>query len=123
MQRASDVVGAEVRAHRTRRRWTRAQLSERCADLGAGHITESVLVNIESGRRDSGGVRRRDVTIDEVLILAEALGLSPERLYAPENEVATPADGFMKKAIKEATREWLDRNGPDLFSNPDKENQ
>jgi hypothetical protein len=36
-------------------------------------LTASVIANIETGRRDEQGRRRRDVTVDEVVALAAAL--------------------------------------------------
>lgn len=71
------MVGGLVKEHRLRLGLTREQLAERCAELGA-NITASVLVNIESGRPDKQtGARRRDVTVDEWLILAFALDVPP----------------------------------------------
>jgi transcriptional regulator with XRE-family HTH domain len=87
----SDRVGAKVREHRQRLGLTREQLAERCAELGADGITASVLVNIESGRPDKQGVRRRDVTVDEVLILAYALDVPPIVLFVePDNHTPLP---------------------------------
>jgi hypothetical protein len=57
-----------------------AELAARCAELGAGHLTENVIENIESGRRDKQGRRRRDVTVDELLTLAVALNVAPVHL-------------------------------------------
>lgn len=82
-ERVSDVVGAQVKAHRIRLGLTREQLAERCVDLGADNITASVLVNLESGRPDKAGVRRRDVTVDEWLLLAYALDVPPLVLLLP----------------------------------------
>ena len=40
-------------------------------------MTANVIDNIESGRRDAGGRRRRDVTVDELRVLADVFGFSP----------------------------------------------
>jgi hypothetical protein len=46
-------------------------------------MTASVIANIETGRRDAAGRRRRDVTADELLILAWVLGIPPDFLWLP----------------------------------------
>lgn len=62
---------------------TAQQLADRCALIGAPHLTASVIANIETGRRDDSGRRRRDVTVDEWLDLAYALNASPSLLLLP----------------------------------------
>ena len=59
------------------------QLAARCAEIGAPELTKSVIHTIETGRRDSAGERRRDITVDELLILAAALDAPPPYLLAP----------------------------------------
>jgi transcriptional regulator with XRE-family HTH domain len=81
-RRASDLTGERVKEIRRRRGWTTAQLAARLAEAGAGHLTEAVLANIETGRRRNGQ-RRRDVTIDEVLTLAYVLNVPPVLLFIP----------------------------------------
>lgn len=68
---------------RGRRGMTAAQLADRCAELGAPWITRAVIANIESGRPDKEGRRTRDVTVDELNILAYALEVAPPVLVAP----------------------------------------
>ena len=79
----SDLAGTRVREARDRRRWTARQLAEHCADAGAPELTASVIANIETGRKDASGQRRRDVTIDELLSLAYVLEVPPVALLAP----------------------------------------
>jgi 8-oxo-dGTP pyrophosphatase MutT (NUDIX family)/transcriptional regulator with XRE-family HTH domain len=83
--RASDLVAERVKSLRARRGWTIRQLAERCAEIGAPELSVSVIANIETGRRDKDGHRRRDVTIDEVLSLAYALDAPPVLLCMPYN--------------------------------------
>ncbi len=45
-------------------------------------MTTSVIANIETGRRDASGRRRRDVTADEWLMLSHVLGVTPGELLA-----------------------------------------
>ena len=78
----SAVVAARLKESRRRRGWTAKQLAEECARAGATQLTASVLANIESGRPDAEGRRRRDITVDELLVLAYVLGVAPIYLLA-----------------------------------------
>jgi transcriptional regulator with XRE-family HTH domain len=78
----SDIAAARLREVRKRRGWQVADLAARCAALGAGHLTENTIENIESGRR-SDGRRRRALTVDELLALAAALSVAPVHLLVP----------------------------------------
>lgn len=83
LESPSDVVGARVLKIRGKRRWTRAQLGERCSAAGASWITASVINDIETGRKSTAGRRRRQVTVDELLALSLALDVSPLHLLVP----------------------------------------
>lgn len=72
---ASDTVGENIRAIRKRHGWSVAELAERCEQAGA-HISASVIENIEHGRRRNGE-RTRDITVDELVVLAAALRVTP----------------------------------------------
>lgn len=65
------------------RGWTAKDLAARCAAIGVPEITTAVIANIETGRRDKDGARRRDVTVDELLTLAYALEMPPVLLFLP----------------------------------------
>lgn len=54
-------------------------------------MTDNVIENIESGRRQKGK-RRRDVTVDELFTIAEAFGVSPVELLP----TGTPAGAGMR---------------------------
>jgi hypothetical protein len=79
--RASDVIAAHLKRLRARRELTVKDLAARCADLGAPELTANVLTNIE--------VRRRDVSADELLILALALDVAPVHLLTPPRRSTT----------------------------------
>jgi transcriptional regulator with XRE-family HTH domain len=72
----SDLVAARIRQLRKRRGWTAKQLAEACAATGSPQLTESVVANIEAGRRDKQGRRRRDVSVDELISFSRALDVS-----------------------------------------------
>lgn len=73
--RASDLIAAQVKQLRSRRGLTVKDLAARCAQLGFADLTANVLTNIE--------VRRRDVSADELLVLALALDVAPTHLLTP----------------------------------------
>lgn len=73
----SDAVAARVAEARKRRGWSGGQLAAQCAKAGVSHLTKAVLANIESGRPDSEGRRRREVSVDELLALASVLDVAP----------------------------------------------
>src|SRR6266536_4003390 len=79
----SEQVAAQVREIRQKRRWTVAQLAQRCEELGMPGLTEQALYNLEAGRPDPRGRRRRAVTVDEAIALSFALGVAPIDLMAP----------------------------------------
>lgn len=56
---------------------TREQLAERC------ELTSATLANIETGRKNKQGQRRRHVTVDELVVLAKALDILPMQLLFP----------------------------------------
>ena len=77
---ASGAVAARLKELRRRRGWSAAKLAEQCARAGAPGLTASVLANIETGRPDAAGTRRRDITVDELLTLAYVLNVAPLHL-------------------------------------------
>lgn len=76
-ERASDRVAAHIRSLRQIRNETAERLAAACASAGAPEITRSVIANIESGRKDEDGIRTRDMTVDELVVISRALGFSP----------------------------------------------
>lgn len=81
----SSLVAARLKEARRRHGWTAKQLAEQCAKAGATGLTAAVLANIESGRPDADGRRRRDITVDELLLLAYVLDVAPIYLLALPN--------------------------------------
>ena len=80
---ASQTVAKRVQEVRKKRGLTVKQLAGRCSELGAPELTASALYNLESGRRDGAGHRRRPVTVDELLALAYVLSVAPIHLLVP----------------------------------------
>jgi transcriptional regulator with XRE-family HTH domain len=80
----SEAVAQRVRELRHKRGWSAQDLANRCAEIGAMDLTADVLANIETGRRHPRtGVRRREVTVEELLSLARALDVLPSDLLEP----------------------------------------
>lgn len=84
---ASDLAGKRIEQVRHQRGWTRRELADRCDQIGASHITATVITDLETRRRSS-----RKFTIDELLVLAYVLEVPPLFLFAP-------ADGTEKLQI------------------------
>lgn len=78
----SDVVADQIRRHRKRLGINRDQLAERCAEFGAPKLTTATITNIETGR-PKDGIRRREISVDELVVLAKALGVPPILLLYP----------------------------------------
>lgn len=79
----SDTVARRVREIRDGRGWSAARLAEQCAKAGYPQLTAEVIGNIERGRRDQSGRRRRDVTVDEMFAFARTFELPPALLLTP----------------------------------------
>jgi transcriptional regulator with XRE-family HTH domain len=79
----SDAVARNIQEARKRRGMSAADLAEACARAGFPELTASVIANIESGRRDEQGRRRRTVTVDEVYAFSQALGVGVTMLLPP----------------------------------------
>lgn len=84
----SDVVADQVRHYRDAREMRRVDLAIRCSELGWPALTEGALFNLETGRRNAAGIRRREVTADEIMVLAAALDVPPVTLMLPIGESA-----------------------------------
>ncbi|MEU9516616.1 helix-turn-helix transcriptional regulator [Micromonospora sp. NPDC048169] len=79
----SDVVAEEVARLRRASGLNRDELAKRCAERGYP-LTGATIANIETGRRDAKtGKRRREVTVDELVVLADALDTVPALLVFP----------------------------------------
>lgn len=79
----SEVVAQRLRQLRRSRGWSAQRLAEECDRLGAPHLSASVIANIETGRKDTAGKRRRDVTVEELLIFSYALNAPTVALLVP----------------------------------------
>jgi transcriptional regulator with XRE-family HTH domain len=73
-------VAGRIRFYRKGKGWSVEALSAECARRGAPQLTQAALWNIE--RRATTGRRQRPVAVEELLVLAEALGVPPLLLVA-----------------------------------------
>ncbi|PRY43290.1 hypothetical protein [Umezawaea tangerina] len=80
---ASDAIAVQISKRRKAAELTRAQLAKLCSDVGGPALSPTVIGYIETGRRDPEGRRRREVTVDELLIFAKAFEVSPLLLIFP----------------------------------------
>jgi transcriptional regulator with XRE-family HTH domain len=83
----TDTIGKELKWFRKGRRWTQQELSERLAQLGVT-LDQSAIARIERGERA--------VSLDEAMVLALALGVSPMALAIPRagNVSLTPKNEY-----------------------------
>lgn len=79
----SDDVAAQVIRLRKAANLSRQQLAARCAERGWPVVTFHVLTAIETGRPRAGKARTREVTVDELVGLANGLDVSPASLLFP----------------------------------------
>lgn len=80
----SAVIAAQIRKRREQLGLNREQVAERCAQNGVPQLTQAALTNIETGRPDNkSSKRRRDVSVEELLVLARALETSPLLMMFP----------------------------------------
>lgn len=81
---SSDIVAEQIRSHRERLGLTREQLAAECRKLGAPGLSASAIVNIETGRRNpETNKRRREITVEELLVFSYALAVPPLQLLFP----------------------------------------
>lgn len=89
-QTLSDTVASSIRAHRERLGLSRDELAERCAGHGRPELSSAAIINIETGRRNADtGQRRREISIDELVVFEKALGV---RLFSPRPPCGTCQD-------------------------------
>lgn len=77
------MLAERVRKYRTDHGWSVRRLAEECSRHGASRLTQSSLANIERGQAADAHRQRRDVTVDELLVLAYALSVPPVLLLLP----------------------------------------
>jgi transcriptional regulator with XRE-family HTH domain len=90
--RASDTVAAKIRSYREWLDWSRAEMARQTG------LSENVIENIETGRPDADGQRRRDVTVDELLTIARSLDLP---LFALLPKEAAEPSGLERERARE----------------------
>ncbi len=101
-------MALRIKTSRLARGWTAKDLAVNCAMWGAPEITAAVVANIETGRRGSDGVRRRDVSVDELLVLAYVLEISPSDLFkaADDDDDYVAMTRWMKIPVEDIAA-WL----------------
>lgn len=114
----TDVVRRQMRRLRDAHGWIARELAERCEAAGAGHLDRNVIANTESGRR-------RSISVDELVVLAYVLDVSPVHLLAPAPDAlyrigatATVGADLARSWIRgeveapgQDARRWLDAEG------------
>lgn len=109
----SENVAQQVRRCRERLNLTRDQLAAKCAEVGAPQLTKAALTNIETGRPDAKGKRRRDVTAEELFAFAYVLGVHPVDLLIPSDAADDEPYSVTPEVTTTAStaREWVAGRG------------
>jgi len=94
----SDYVADKIRTARKLRDWTTSDLASRCG------LTDNIIENIEAGRRDRDGHRRRGITLDELYAIAEAFGAEPLDFMPGKMALLSPSRREELLAAAEAER-------------------
>ncbi|MGW0071584.1 hypothetical protein ACWDUI_29435 [Streptosporangium sandarakinum] len=111
--RPSDVIAEQIRKHRDRLSLTREQLARECAKLGAPQLTFGALTNIETGRKDpKTGLRRREVTIEELLVISYALAVPPLLLLIPGDAESVPMPPDWQSVHPRPAWGWVNGSEP-----------
>lgn len=96
----SEHVAEKIRDARRQRGWKTDDLAERCG------LTGNIIENIESGRRDRDGRRRRDITVDELFAISEALNVGPLKLLPNRARLDSPGqDTAINAALQDLARD------------------
>jgi transcriptional regulator with XRE-family HTH domain len=105
----SEIIATQVRKRRRQLDLNRQQLADKCAQVGAPNITAAALTNIETGRPDKEGNRRRDVTAEELLALAAALDMHPIDLLVPADADDSDPYAVTREVLTSVgtAREWI----------------
>lgn len=86
----------------------RIDLAERCAALGWPALTHTALGYLETGRRGPDGVRRREITADEIVVLAAALEVPPITLVIPVGHAVDVEMLPGRMLAVDVARRWFD---------------
>lgn len=97
-ERLTNQIGKAVQAARKRYGMTAQELAEQCGYLGLT-MKRSVIANLESGRRSS-------ISVAEVIVMAEILGVPPITLIYPPKD----AGSMGERVSGEREVIWQSRN-------------
>lgn len=109
----SDVVAGRLKEVRQHRRLTVQELAKKCAEHPGPKLSATMIYDIESGRPDKEGNRRRHVTVDELMLLSVALEVAPVHLLVPTvPDTEGPDDTSGMAALHYVWREFIRGNKP-----------
>lgn len=115
----SEVVGRRVKSLRKSRGWSVRQLVDECHAQGF-EVTSNVIENIEGIHREGREMRRRGVTVDELMALALVLDVSPLALLLPAEQTAYPITPTVDAPMVQVYQ-WIigEVQRPDMYVGPD----
>jgi transcriptional regulator with XRE-family HTH domain len=104
----SDVFARRLKRYRERRGWTQADLARELRNVG-WTVDRAQVAKIETGTRN--------ISLDEALSIAWALGLPPALLYLPLGESADVAIAPDVIVHPDLARKWIAGSAPAAHSN------
>jgi transcriptional regulator with XRE-family HTH domain len=109
----SDYVAQQIRRWRRSRGLTAEQLAQRCAANGVPELTAQTISNIETGRRDANGRRRRLLSVEELLAFALSLNVAPVDLLVSSDLDDEPYSITPTVAVEAShARRWIEGQHP-----------
>jgi transcriptional regulator with XRE-family HTH domain len=78
----SDIAGDRIARYRRRQGVNREEMARRCADILGHKFSADQVANVETGR-PRNGARTREITIDEITVIARVLNVKVTDLLDP----------------------------------------
>jgi transcriptional regulator with XRE-family HTH domain len=97
-KRPSEVTAEQLRVLREQRPWTQQDLADRIRELG-GVMDRAAIAKTETGRRG--------VSLDDALLFAAALNVSPSNLFVPRTGNDLLAVAPRREVPPSAARHWV----------------
>jgi transcriptional regulator with XRE-family HTH domain len=94
----TERVAERVASRRRALGMNRDEFASRCNEHGLS-MSLSIVTNIESGRRVQGAPRRA-VTVDEMVVFAEVLGLHPLDLLGASDDRHDPDQALLGQLVE-----------------------
>ncbi|MCX4596110.1 hypothetical protein OG819_42615 [Streptomyces sp. NBC_01549] len=113
----SDLVGSRVKTVREGRSWSRKRLASECISRGYAWLNYLTLTQIERNARPEG--LRRNLTVDELSIIAAVLEVDAMEFMRPRMEEPFERHHFFEAGYRLRMRERREAASILTCANPD----